>query len=151
MSTISVEVADGAITALTVMFRNGLTVSRGKTRGKPVITLGDFRPEERIIAGSVETGQPVADPSEMRVTCLKLHTNQGRSLIGQATESRPQGAGRAVRDGVEFQNLSIAFFDTPLPNGCLKGFWGRSEDRAPAPSGCGIWRLGFIWGDLNPV
>lgn len=45
-----------------------------------------------------------------------------------------------------FVNVVIKCFDMPLKDGNVKGLWGRSDDKEGI-----IWRLGIVWGDLNPV
>ncbi|KAI9835476.1 MAG: hypothetical protein M1837_003785 [Sclerophora amabilis] len=145
ISSISVEIYAGVVAALTVVYTNGLVLTRGKSRSRESqIALADLGTEERIIAGSIETGVPATGSPEPRVTSLKLYTNRGRGLLGQAKDRRFQGGRNGVRDGIEFKDLLTTSWDTPIADGYVKGFWGRSDESLNAG---GIWRLGFIWGN----
>lgn len=153
ISELSVEVAEGAVAALSYRYTNGLVLSRGcpRTGGKPIV-LKSLDIKERIVACSIETGRPSNGSTELRVTALRLHTNRGRSLLGQAADwTKPDSGKRGYRGGVQYHDLTLADFDPPMGKGSLRGFWGRSRDGTKGVSTDGIWRLGALWGDLETV
>ena len=100
----------------------------------------------RIIAATIQTGVGDDDTKEARVISLHFYTNRGRNLVGQASECRLLKEKEHSRDGVLFVNVETRCFDMPLKDGNVKGLWGRSDDKEGI-----IWRLGVLWGDLNPV
>ena len=153
ISELSVEIAEGAVAALSCRYTNGLVLSRGcgRTSGKPIV-LKSLGLKERIVACSIETGRPSNGSTELRVTALKLHTNRGRSLLGQAADyTTPSPSKKCYRGGIPYQDLTIVDFDPPMGKASLRGFWGRSRDGTNGVSHDGIWRLGAIWGDLENV
>ncbi|MCJ1249394.1 hypothetical protein MMC30_006617 [Trapelia coarctata] len=141
ITRISIEIADGQIAAFSVYYDNGLILSRGKARNGRPKELANFSAGERIIAASIQTGKREGQ-TEPCVIALQLHTNRGRSLIGQAAKCLNLGEKKHSRDDVVYTDVATQFFDMPLKDGNVKGFWGRSDDT-------GIWRLGLIWGDLT--
>ena len=81
-----------------------------------------------------------------QVLGLRLFTNRGRGLIARAFHSEPDLTNKTiVRDGVEYENVSVLYLDVPFSLGSIKGFFGRSNDNAQSSR---IWRLGLVWGRI---
>lgn len=72
---------------------------------------------------------------------LRLFTNRGRGLIARALHSEPGEKGMVIRDGVAYENVSVLYMDIPFNSGCIKGFFGRSDNISDGK----IYRLGIIW------
>ena len=145
ITKIQVEIANGALAAFWLYYDNGLILSRGKTARGRMVEMTNFSAGERIVAGTLQTGKAAnGSNQEARVISLHFYTNRGRNLIAQADKCLPLDKDKHSRDGVEYTNVSTKFYDAPLTAGNIKGLWGRSDDN-------GIWRLGFIWGDINKV
>ena len=151
ISSVSASMAFGAIAFITVTYTNGLILSKGNSQAaepNDIVKLTGLGTTERIVAGSVEVGTEVDPPKGKRVISLKLFTNRGRSLIVDAKKKTLLEGTKKRLDDVDYGDISVSSWDTPLGNGSLRGFWGRSVDN---PGSEAIHRLGFIWGDLNPV
>ena len=118
-----------------------------------MVEMSGFAMGERIIATTVHTGiKDQNNTEEARVLSLILYTNRGRSLIGQVSKCIDQGEKKQLRDKVVYRDVSIKSFDSPLKEGNLKGFYGRSNENEDTKGWtAGIWRLGLIWGDINTV
>lgn len=107
--------------------------------------LGPLFPGERINSASIEYGRRVKEKSS-QVLGLRLFTNRGRGLIARALHSEPDLTNKTiVRDGVEYENVSVLYLDVPFSLGSIKGFFGRSNDNAQSSR---IWRLGLVWGRI---
>lgn len=149
ISSVAIEMREGALGGLTVTYTNGLVLIRGSImsqyNGNILDELGSV---ERIIAGSIETGVARGGNNEAQVTGLGLYTNRGRSLIATAESSVEISDKAATRDGRRYDNLTTTSWDMPLANGYVNGFWGRSDEIVRKGT---IWRLGFVWGDLGQV
>ena len=149
--SVSASTAFGAVAFITITYANGLVLSKGNSHAaapQDIVTLTGLSTTERVIAGSVEVGTEVDSPNAKRVVSLKLFTNRGRSLVAEARKKTSLEDNKKQLDDVEYRDISVSSWDTPFGNGSLRGFWGRSVDN---PGSEGIHRLGFIWGDLNPV
>ncbi|KAL1622537.1 hypothetical protein SLS56_008715 [Neofusicoccum ribis] len=115
----------------------------------------DLRPDlnEKVIACTVEVGRAAGaagDKPRARVTALRLHTNRGPGLLGQADDWRPAAAGgKGVRGGAAFEELALAHFDPALERGHLKGFWGRARNAGKPHPQAGLYRLGPVWGSVE--
>lgn len=146
---LKVEFFQGACTALTTTYTNGLVVVRGKSSPRSTaFEISNFS-GDHLIAGSIEVGTPVTGADTAKcVTSIKLYTNRGRSLIATANEDRFITGTSARRDGIEYSGLSTTSWDSPLISGFIKGFWGRSNENRDNGR---IYRLGFFWGDVVPV
>lgn len=161
MTKLAIEIKDGALQPIAVHYDNGLILCRGKERGGRKVELTDFRIAERIISATIQVGKALDRKSEAeneppkdeqkdkpvvehQVIGIQLHTNRGRTLVAQ-TESCDFDKDRGhKRNGFFFTDVQTKFIDVPLKAGSLKGLFGRANDN-------GIWRLGFIWGDLGRV
>lgn len=97
--------------------------------------------------GSIEYGVPLGSQDGPRVLAVRLYTNHGRRLLGQATENELGAPGRITKDNVEYEQVKSVFVDSPLSKGTFKGFFGRCNESIGPSSG--ILRLGLIWGDAS--
>lgn len=97
--------------------------------------------------GSIEYGVPLGSKDGPRILAVRLYTNHGRRLLGQATKNIPGAPGRITKDDEEYELVQSVYVDSPLSKGTFKGFFGRSNE-VTGPSG-GILRLGLIWGDIS--
>ncbi|KAK6543512.1 hypothetical protein TWF694_000258 [Orbilia ellipsospora] len=173
ISSIKVRVDKGVVVAMQTKYTNGLMVAHGdisSNSGKEY-TLSNLGKKEKIIACSIEAGEPIQSqggttsesssglPSTMepskdlqRITSIKLYTNRGRTLQGQADNWRESGRdGKGKRDDTNFSKLTLKHYDQQLDKGFIKGFWGRTDDSAATDGTPGIWRLGPVWGsELEP-
>ena len=146
LTKIRIEIDAGFVQAFWLHYDNGLIIQRGKACNGRMVEMSRFAKGERIIAATVHTGNPI-NSKEATVLSLNLYTNRGRALLGQASKCIFKGGKTQDRDGYTYNDVSIKSFDSPLKEGNLKGFWGRSDERGTD----GIWRLGLIWGDMNKV
>ncbi|RAL08768.1 hypothetical protein BO97DRAFT_480426 [Aspergillus homomorphus CBS 101889] len=146
VTSVRVQIAEGALGAVIVHYANGLILTRGKAHERePFIELTNFARGERVTSAAIETGnRPNSGAGDTRVVALYLYTNRGRHLEGVASQNRPKGQTSAMRDQVEYENLATIYFDAPFEKGTVKGFIGRSDDTHGA-----VWRLGIVWGDLE--
>ena len=144
VTSLKIEIYNGALSALWLSYDNGLILSRGIAKGGRIVEITDFRTGERVISGSIQTGKGPTKATEDRVIAIQLYTNRGRNLIGQAAACSYDKAKGHTRDGILYTDVKTKFFDVPLNDGNLKGLYGRAGDDA-------IWRLGFIWGNLGRV
>lgn len=148
---VAVEVADGVVCSLTTRYSNGLVASLGATGGTTREFL-NIRPDqgERIIACSIETGRRAGEVNAKdRVTAIRMYTNRGPDLVGNAGDWKAAVDGKGIRGGIAFEGLTLKHFDPLLANGHLKGFWGRSVNTAVRSKRTGIYRLGPVWGDTE--
>lgn len=90
---------------------------------------------------------PLGGKDGPRVLAVRLYTNHGRRLLGQATKNELIEPGRIKKDGEEYENVMSVYVDSPLSKGTFKGFFGQFNE-STGPSG-GILRLGLIWGDFS--
>lgn len=109
--------------------------------------LDSFQPGERVANGSIEYGVPLGGKDGPCILAVRLYTNRGRRLLGQATKNLTIAPGRIIKDDVEYEQVMSVFVDSPLSKGTFKGFFGRSNE--PAGPSNGILRLGLIWGDIS--
>ena len=109
--------------------------------------LGSFRPGERVANGSIEYGVPLGGKDGPCILAVRLYTNHGRRLLGQANKNLTIAPGRITKDDVEYEQVTSVFVDSPLCKGTFKGFFGRCNE-STSPSD-GIVRLGLIWGDIS--
>ena len=104
-------------------------------------------PGERITSGSIEQGVRARKGKSAQILAVRLFTNRGRQLLGQAHQSEIEESatsGKLIKDGVRYEQISNIYFDSPFDKGTLKGFYGRSDDSSSSTTG--ICRLGLIWG-----
>ncbi|GME51323.1 Phenylacetyl-ligase [Neofusicoccum parvum] len=151
LTQVRVDITAGAVSALHLQYANGLATHLGADAPGDKTAVLDLRPDlnEKVIACSVEVGRAAAagDKSRARVTALRLHTNRGPGLLGQADDWRPAAAGgKGVRGGAAFEELALAHFDPALERGHLKGFWGRARNSSKPHPQAGLYRLGPVWG-----
>ncbi|KAB2572405.1 hypothetical protein DBV05_g8943 [Lasiodiplodia theobromae] len=148
---VRVEITSGVVSALHMQYSNGLVTHLGSdATGDRTISL-DIHPDqnEKVIACSIEVGRMATEKARVRVTALRLYTNRGPDLLGQADDWRPAVAGKALRGGVQFEDLVLTHFDPALEKGHLKGFWGRTKNVSKAHPTAGLYRLGPVWGNLS--
>jgi hypothetical protein len=81
------------------------------------------------------------------VTAVRLYSNRGPDLLGNAEDWKPAVNGQGVRDGVAYQDLAIKHFDPLLVNAHVKGFWGYAVTTSRMTAQSGIFRLAPIWGN----
>ncbi|KAM0217097.1 hypothetical protein ACHAQD_007587 [Fusarium lateritium] len=116
-----------------------------------VVTL-NLHPEdgERIVACSIEVGRPTDEANaKERVTALRLYTNRGPDLMGQADGWQPSLEGKGQRGNTPFKGLTLKHYDPLLAGGHLKGFWGQSINTSTSGKRTGLYRMGPIWGDTQ--
>ena len=73
LTTIRVEIANGAVAAFWLFYDDGSIFSRGKTRGGNIVALGDLNADEKIIAARIEIGKESSgsyQSKEARITSL---------------------------------------------------------------------------------
>lgn len=148
LRTVTVSMNGGVVAGLSVRYANGLLATVGTAGGDKHITL-TVRPDdgEKIIACSIETGRVKGEANATaRVTSVRLYTNRGPDLIGNAEDWKPAVNSQGTRGGVEFESLSMKHFDPLLVNAHVKGFWGYATTTPLLTSQSGIFRLGPIWG-----
>ncbi|QKD61951.2 uncharacterized protein FOBCDRAFT_281587 [Fusarium oxysporum Fo47] len=173
ISAVRVGVNTGLVVCLQIQYDNGLQCMHGTShaQGTEYFGLENLGSEERIIAGSIETGELMAkgepdqkpEPkkgdkldttpaAEPRITSIKLYTNRGQSIIAQAAIPKDELPRKiAMRGPRKFRNLTSTDYDPVMENGYIKGFWGQSVNGPFGTEKDGIWRLGVIWGnDLKP-
>lgn len=109
--------------------------------------LDSFQPGERVVNGSIEYGVPLGSKDGPVILAVRLYTNRGRRLLGQATSNLTIAPGRIIKDDIEYEQVMSLFVDSPMSKGTFKGFFGRSNDPTGPPNG--ILRLGLIWGDIS--
>ncbi|KAJ4006387.1 hypothetical protein NW766_010473 [Fusarium irregulare] len=148
-----VEISDrGVVTGLRTRYSNGLVTNLGAAGdGNKTITL-NLHPEEgeRIVACSLEVGRPLDEANaKERVTAIRLYTNRGPDLMGQAENWKPAQDGRGQRGNTSFDQLTMKHYDPLLAGGHLKGFWGRSVNTSTLGRRTGLYRIGPIWGDTQ--
>ncbi|KAK6339825.1 hypothetical protein TWF718_009215 [Orbilia javanica] len=163
LSSVRVYIGKSAVVCIEATYTNGLKVSYGNHAANSSLqSLSGLGKSERIIACSIETGEPVnkpsVDPEEggsmapphdfQRITALRLYTNRGRTVVAQAEGWKEAARDRkGKRGGVEYEKLTLKHYDPPFEKGFIKGFWGRQDDSITDDERNGIWRLGFIWGN----
>lgn len=111
--------------------------------------LGSFLPGERITCASLEYGELPSQgtpptPGGTCVLAIRLFTNHGRRLLGQAAINEVGENGTVTKDGFPYEKVKSIFVDAPLQRGTVKGFFGRCAESGDQ----GFTRLGLIWGDL---
>ena len=111
--------------------------------------LDGFKPGERVAYASIESGVALGSKEGLHVLSVRLYTNHGRRLLGQATKNEVGGPGRVTKDGEEYEQVQTTYVDSPLSKGTFKGFFGRSSEAAGITGG--ILRLGLIWGDKSKL
>ncbi|KAH7157283.1 hypothetical protein B0J13DRAFT_520026 [Dactylonectria estremocensis] len=122
---IAINVDNGAVVGLSVQYANGA----------------------EIIACSIETGRVKGQVDAMnRVISLRLYTNRGPDLLGEAEDWTPAVNGKGIPAGIEFEDLVLKRFNHLLANGHTKGFWGYAVT-AKLASRSGIYQLVPIWGN----
>ncbi|KAK7229795.1 hypothetical protein V2G26_001965 [Clonostachys chloroleuca] len=150
LRTITVELHNGVVSAVSVRYSNGLLAAVGTPGGERKVTL-IVLPEdgEKIIACSVETGRVQDEENAVtRVTAVRLYTNRGPDLEGNAKDWTPPPAdGKGIRSGRAFVDLKMTHFDPILTNGHIKGFWGHAITSSQINPQSGIYRLAPIWGN----
>ena len=144
LTAIRVEISDGCLAAFWLHYANGLIISRGKAKNGRILEMTNFQTGERIISASISVGNGPVKTAEPQVIALQFHTNRGRSFVGQASTCSFDADKGHTRDGVLYTDVKTRFFDAPLSDGNLKGFYGRDNNEA-------IWRLGLIWGEHGTV
>ncbi|KAK0760790.1 hypothetical protein N5P37_005726 [Trichoderma harzianum] len=149
LRTISVDVNDGVVTGISARYTNGLLAAVGTAGGNYRASLTVHHEDgEKIIACSIETGRVRGlDNAPLRVTAVRLYTNRGPDLLGNSEDWKPAVNGEGIRDGIQFENLSMKHFDPLLVNAQIKGFWGYGTTTPQINSKSGIFRLAPIWGN----
>ncbi|KAF5001944.1 hypothetical protein FGRMN_685 [Fusarium graminum] len=149
---VAVEVSDrGVVSGLRTRYSNGLVTNLGAAGDGRKVTL-NLHPEdgERVVACSIEVGRPTDEANaKERVTAIRLYTNRGPDLLGQAENWQPSVDGKGQRGNTSFDRLTVKHFDPLLANGHLKGFWGRSVNTSTTGRRTGLYRMGPIWGDTQ--
>lgn len=113
--------------------------------------LSSFLPNERITYGSLEYGElpsasgttstgDTTSTGAIRVLAVRLYTNFGRRMLGQAAKNEVGEKGTVTKDGVVYEKVKTVFVDSPFQKGTFRGFFGRCDDQ-------GVLRLGLIWGN----
>ncbi|KAF4459911.1 hypothetical protein FALBO_13327 [Fusarium albosuccineum] len=147
-----VEVSEGGvITGMRTRYSNGLVTSLGAVGNGKQVTL-NLHPEdgEKVVACSIEVGRPASDTNaKEKVTALRLYTNRGPDLLGQADGCQPAVDGKGQRGNTSFEGLTLKHYDPLLDNGHLKGFWGRSVNTSARNQRTGLYRLAPIWGNVQ--
>ncbi|KAH6991891.1 hypothetical protein EDB82DRAFT_573679 [Fusarium venenatum] len=150
LRTVTVEVENGVVVAISVRYANGLQATVGTPGGSHKVSL-TLRPSEgqKIIACSIETGRRKDSPdATTRVTALRLYTNRGPDLEGHAKDWVQSQNETGLRDGIEFKDLKLVHFDPLLVNAHVKGFWGHAlTTNTGINSISGVYRLAPIWGN----
>ncbi|KAL6695235.1 hypothetical protein J3F84DRAFT_395426 [Trichoderma pleuroticola] len=149
LRTVTVDVNNGVVTGLSVRYTNGLLAAVGTAGGGHRASLTVHHEDgEKIIACSIETGRVRGrDNAPLRVTALRLYTNRGPDLLGNSADWEPAVNKEGVRDGIQFENLSMQHFDPLLVNAQIKGFWGYGTTTQQINPKSGIFRLAPIWGN----
>ncbi|KAJ4258214.1 hypothetical protein NW762_008362 [Fusarium torreyae] len=149
---IVIEISDnGVVSGMRTRYSNGLVTSLGAVGKGKQVTL-NLHPEdgERVVACSIEVGRPTDEANaKERVTALRLYTNRGPDLMGQADNWQASLDGKGQRGNTSFEGLTLKHYDPLLANGHLKGFWGRSVNTAISGKRTGLYRIGPIWGDVQ--
>ncbi|KAF0643184.1 hypothetical protein FPSE5266_07850 [Fusarium pseudograminearum] len=149
---IIVEISDrGVVSGMRTRYSNGLVTNLGAVGSGKQVTL-NLHPEdgERVVACSVEVGRPTDEAnSKERVTAVRLYTNRGPDLMGQADNWQASVEGKGQRGNTSFEGLTLKHYDPLLAGGHLKGFWGRSINTSTSGKRTGLYRMGPIWGDTQ--
>jgi hypothetical protein len=149
---IIVEISDrGVVSGMRTRYSNGLVTNLGAVGNGKQVTL-NLHPEdgERVVACSIEVGRPTDEASaKERVTAVRLYTNRGPDLMGQADNWLPSLEGKGQRGNTSFEGLVLKHYDPLLAGGHLKGFWGRSINTSTSGKRTGLYRMGPIWGDTQ--
>ncbi|KAM0315743.1 hypothetical protein ACHAPQ_011496 [Fusarium lateritium] len=147
-----VEILDrGVVSGMRTRYSNGLVTNLGAVGSGKQVTL-NLHPEdgERIVACSIEVGRPTDETNaKERVTAIRLYTNRGPDLMGQADGWQPSLEGKGQRGNTSFEGLTLKHYDPLLAGGHLKGFWGRSINTSTSGKRTGLYRMGPIWGDTQ--
>ncbi|KAM0198481.1 hypothetical protein ACHAPI_004005 [Fusarium lateritium] len=147
-----VEISDrGVVSGMRTRYSNGLVTNLGAVGSGKQVTL-NLHPEdgERIVACSIEVGRPTDETNaKERVTAIRLYTNRGPDLMGQADGWQPSLEGKGQRGNTSFEGLTLKHYDPLLAGGHLKGFWGRSINTSTSGKRTGLYRMGPIWGDTQ--
>ncbi|KAJ5646745.1 hypothetical protein N7490_003117 [Penicillium lividum] len=153
LRTISVDVHGGVVSGISLRYANGLLAAMGTAGKGPKVSLV-LHPEdgEKIIACSIETGSVKGESKALtRVTAVRLYTNRGPDLLGNAEDWKPPVKGEGIRGGIQFENLTLTHFDPLLVNAHLKGFWGYGLTTSHIQPQSGIYRLAPIWGSKETI
>jgi hypothetical protein len=149
---IVVEISDrGVVSGMRTRYSNGLVTNLGAVGSGKQVTL-NLHPEdgERVVACSIEVGRPMDESSaKERVTAVRLYTNRGPDLMGQADNWQSSLDGKGQRGNTSFEGLTLKHYDPLLAGGHLKGFWGRSVNTSTSGKRTGLYRMGPIWGDTQ--
>ena len=175
---VEVQVVGGAVGALSVRYSNGMVMTQGSIRtGIPTIPLVmSLQRQEKIISCSIEVGRkappttvavtgasstttPAGDgkekekpkespPGPIQITAIKLYTNRGQSLVGQAADARVSADKTGLRGSEKYIELQSVDLDPLMEKGHLKGFWGYSTDGIGGGQTDGVYALAPIWGDI---
>ncbi|KAF7551363.1 hypothetical protein G7Z17_g5057 [Cylindrodendrum hubeiense] len=153
LRTITIEMNGGVVAGLSVRYANGLLATMGTmvamgtpSKGNLSLTVNPAN-GEKIIACSIETGRVKDDANApTRVTAIRMYTNRGPDLLGNADDWNPAVNGKGTRGGVKFEDLVVKHFDPLLVNSHIKGFWGYGVTTQRMTSRSGIYRLAPIWG-----
>ncbi|RGP58775.1 hypothetical protein FSPOR_11795 [Fusarium sporotrichioides] len=147
-----VEISDrGVVSGMRTRYSNGLVTNLGAVGSGKQVTL-NLHPEdgERVFACSIEVGRPTDEANaKERVTAVRLYTNRGPDLMGQADNWQPSVEGKGQRGNTSFEGLTLRHYDPLLAGGHLKGFWGRSINTSTSGKRTGLYRMGPIWGDTQ--
>ncbi|KAF5672547.1 hypothetical protein FHETE_3681 [Fusarium heterosporum] len=117
----------------------------GSDEGTLFCNLDFVKPDFALLQVVVE----VSDRGVERVTAIRLYTNRGPDLLGQAENWQPSVDGKGQRGNTSFDRSTVKHFDPLLANGHLKGFWGRSVNTSTSGKRTGLYRMGPIWGDTQ--
>ncbi|RAH86853.1 hypothetical protein BO86DRAFT_394649 [Aspergillus japonicus CBS 114.51] len=155
LRSVRVAVHNGVVAGLSVRYANGLLAAMGTVGGDRLLSL-DLNAEdgEKIIACSIETGREEFDDdpnAPTRVTAIRLYTNRGPDLLGNAEDWKPAVNGRGIRGGVAFKDLTLTHFDPLLVNSHVKGFWGYGITTTTLKAESGLYRLAPIWGNKESI
>lgn len=146
----SVTVARGTVSSITLRYTNGLTTIFGsRTCNEKSFCLDlDVQQQEKVISCSVEVGRRGPNPTlPLHVTALRLSTNRGSTLFGQAHDWASPSNGISVRESLKFHDLEMKHYDAPMNNGHIVGFWGRTPIDANAREG--LYCVGPVWSNLH--
>ncbi|KAK6721154.1 hypothetical protein SNK04_000049 [Fusarium graminearum] len=149
---IIVEISDrGVVSGMRTRYSNGLVTNLGAVGSGKQVTL-NLHPEdgEKVVACSIEVGRPTDEANaKERVTAVRLYTNRGPDLMGQADNWQASVEGKGQRGNTSFEGLTLKHYDPLLAGGHVKGFWGRSINTSTSGKRTGLYRLGPIWGDTQ--
>lgn len=153
LAEVSVYVARGVVSALSLKYTNGLITVFGKVgrKDKLFILKLDLSAKEHVVSCSIETGQSAVETPGVCVTAFRLSTNRGSSLVAQPhdwSEAIAEGNGSSSRNGISFHNLKMTHYGPLLGSGHIQGFWGQASLGNAAERG--FLRLAPIWCNATP-